>query len=58
MRKTLSHAITSMDAFGAPISLTFKGKTSFQTMRGGIVTAIIYFLTFWQIGTQVNQLYT
>ena len=58
MSKTLGHAITSMDAFGAPISLTFKGKTSFKTMRGGILTVIIYFLMFWQIRTQVDQLYT
>ena len=58
MKRNISHAITSMDAFGAPISLTFKGKTSFQTMRGGILTVIIYFLMFWQIWTQVNQLYT
>ena len=58
MTRKLSHAITSMDAFGAPISLNFKGKTSFQTFRGGILTVIIYILMFLQIWSQVNQLYT
>ena len=58
MKRSLGNAITSLDAFGAPISLTFNGKTSFQTTRGGILTVIIYFLTFWQIWTQVSQLYT
>ena len=58
MKRKLNDAITSIDAFGAPISLTFKGKKSFQTTRGGILTVIIYFLMFLQIWSQVNQLYT
>ena len=58
MRRSLGNAITSLDAFGAPISLNFKGRTSFQTMRGGVLTVIIYFLTFWLIWAQISQLYT
>ena len=40
-------ALAGIDVFGAPIQLTFKGKTSFSTKRGGIITIIIYCLTVW-----------
>jgi hypothetical protein len=30
--------ITKQDAFGIPIGVTLKGKTKFNTQRGGILT--------------------
>ena len=44
---SFGQAITNIDAFGAPINLTFRGKTSFKTKRGGLLTIMIYLLTLW-----------
>ena len=58
MRNKLGQLIANMDAFGAPIQLNFRGKTNFQTKRGGLISIIIYSLTFWQIWIQATKLYT
>ena len=36
-----------MDAFGSPISLTFRGSSSFTTRCGGLITILVYAWSAW-----------
>ena len=39
--------MASIDAFGSPISLTFRGNSSFTTSCGGLTTILVYALSTW-----------
>ena len=52
-----SQFISNMDAFGSTINLNFRGKERFQTMRGGILTILIYIMTIWQMSIRALLFY-
>ena len=43
----IGNFISDFDVFGEPVSLNFRGKTSFQTKRGGVLTLGIYAIVIW-----------
>ena len=47
MLPRLTNFISDFDVFGEPVSLNFRGKTSFQTKRGGVLTLGIYAIVIW-----------
>ena len=46
--------ITDLDLFGVPVMLTYRGKTSFNTMCGGVVSVL---LMLFLVGLFVYELY-
>ena len=49
---------SSMDAFGAPVTLNIQNMNKYQTCRGGLITLVIYTITLWQSLALVEQLVT
>ena len=47
MMSKIGALISDFDVFGEPVSLNFRGKTSFQTKRGGALTLGIYAIVLW-----------
>ena len=43
-RKTILEGFSKLDTFGRPVSLTFKGRESYQTVWGACVSLCIYIL--------------
>jgi hypothetical protein len=39
--------IKDKDKFGEPISLTYQGKNTFNTLPGGIISISLLFILFW-----------
>ena len=52
--RILKEGFTRLDAFGRPVTLTFKGKESYQTLWGAWVSVVMYslfgllILALWQ----------
>ena len=47
MRNSLLGLLTSLDAFGQPIELNFRGKSSFQTSCGGLISLLVNIFVGW-----------
>ena len=39
--------IVDQDIFAQSISLNFRGRDKFATLRGGLITLLTYFLSVW-----------
>ena len=39
--KYLVNGVTTTDYFGAPISLNYKGRSTYKTFLGGLITILI-----------------
>ena len=50
--------LRQLDTFGPTISLNFKGDEQFQTLRGGLLTIVVYVFSIWQLIAIVTQLVT
>ena len=40
--KLLNNSVKSLDAFGTPVTVLYKGDRSYRTVCGGIVTAVLF----------------
>lgn len=45
-----------IDLFGSPILVNFQGKTHFKTVRGGLISCLIYVFTLVQTVTLSRRL--
>ncbi len=50
-----SDFIKKMDAYGAPIELTYKNKTNYQTTFGGSLTLISRFAVMVYLGILIKD---
>ena len=46
-----------MDAYGEPVSLNFQGNTKYSTACGGLITLLVYCLSFLLIRELFIQVY-
>ena len=42
--KSLKHGVRSMDAFGTPVNVKYKGESSYKTVSGGVLTIAVVFI--------------
>ena len=49
--------LASMDAYGEPVSLNFQGNTKYSTACGGLITLLVYCLSFLLIRELFIQVY-
>ena len=47
MRNGITNLLASLDSFGQPIELNFKGKSRFQTPLGGLISLIVNIIVGW-----------
>ena len=43
----LREAVLNMDAFAKPVQLNFRGRERFATVRGGLLTILVYAASAW-----------
>ena len=47
MRNGITNLLASLDSFGQPIELNFKGKSRFHTPLGGLISLIVNIIVGW-----------
>ena len=52
-----SELLKSLDAFAKPVTVNFRGDSSFATMTGGTITACLYLFLMLQLLFNVNSFY-
>ena len=52
----ISNLIRSIDSFGRPIEMRYKGGTAYQTTSGGVCTLVLMFFVTWFTVEQIIQL--
>ena len=56
MRNGIFNLLASLDSFGQPIELNFKGKSRFQTPFGGLISLIVNLIVGWLVLATFVQL--
>ena len=52
----MMNVIRNLDAFGSPVNVNFKGKTSVQSLPGAFVTIILYAVTLYVAVLRINAM--
>ena len=58
MVKQLDSLIRSVDKFGIPVQINFRGDTEYQTVFGGICSILINLIVLWFSIEKIIQLHT
>ena len=52
----LKESVLDLDAFGKPVLMNFRGRDRFTTIRGGLLTIVVYLCSSYFGYNLVNQL--
>ena len=55
MNFSLRRIVRSLDDFGHPITLTYKGEETYQSCLGGIVTLVVIAFTIGMAAVKIQQ---
>ena len=47
MRNGITNLLASLDSYGQPIELNFRGKSRFQTPFGGLISLMVNMIVGW-----------
>ena len=47
MRNGITNLLASLDSYGQPIELNFRGKSRFQTPLGGLISLMVNIIVGW-----------
>ncbi len=56
-QRKFSKLIKKQDSFGVPITLNYKGSSTYQSLFGGVMSIISKCLVLAYFGTQINTVY-
>ena len=56
--QNVSNAVRNLDLFAVPVSLTYKGKTQFNTLCGGCFSLVIILMFVTYAGLSMHTLIT
>ena len=52
----MMNVIRNLDAFGSPVNVNFKGKTSVQSLPGAFITIVLYAVTLYVAVLRINAM--
>ena len=52
----MMNVIRNLDAFGSPVNVNFKGKTSVKSLPGAFVTIVLYAVTLYVVVLRINAM--